>query len=60
MDMVVGAVKFRLDNGWGTNFGDDGNNLTLEPGGADIPVTAAGTYKIVIDFNAKKYTITRL
>lgn len=60
MDMVVGGFKFRLDNGWGTNYGDNGNDLSLELDGANIPVTVAGRYKVVIDFNAKRYTITRL
>ena len=66
MDLVVGAFKFRLDDSWSTNFGDDGNNLSLDPGGADIPVTVAGTYLIKVNFGneeaggipAKSYTIT--
>jgi hypothetical protein len=33
MNMKVGEFKFRLDDGWSTNFGDDGNNLTLDPMG---------------------------
>lgn len=40
-----GFIKFRKDNAWTENWGDDGANGTLEPGGADIAVTA-GTYKI--------------
>lgn len=59
MNMIVGEFKFRLDNGWGTNFGDDGNDLSLDANGANIPITVAGTYKLTIDFNAKKYTITK-
>jgi hypothetical protein len=55
-----GAFKFRLDDSWTDNFGDDGNNLTLDAKGADIPVTVTGTYKIVADFTAKTYTITKL
>jgi hypothetical protein len=33
MDMVVGEYKFRLDDGWSTNFGDDGNKFLdlMEP-----------------------------
>jgi hypothetical protein len=59
MNMVVGEFKFRLDDAWAVNFGDDGNNLSLEAGGANIPITAAGSYTIVADFNAKTYTITK-
>jgi hypothetical protein len=56
--LAVGEIKFRLDDAWATNFGDDGNNLTLEAGGANIPVAVAGNYNIVIDFTEKSYTIT--
>lgn len=55
-----GEFKFRLDDGWADNFGDDGNNLTLDAGGANIPVAVTGTYKIVVDFAAKTYTITKV
>lgn len=61
INMVPGAYKFRLDDGWGTNYGSNsatGGDLVL--GGADIPITVAGSYKITADFNAKKYTVTKL
>lgn len=54
-----GQFKFRLDNSWDTNFGDNGNNLTLEPGGDNIPVTS-GVYTIIANFKTKSYTITRV
>ena len=57
-----GAIKFRADESWDVNYGDDGNDGTLEAGGADIPVTA-GTYNIVLDFsdpNAPTYTLTAI
>ncbi|SFD29594.1 SusE domain-containing protein [Flavobacterium phragmitis] len=57
--LLVGEYKFRLDDKWDTNYGDDGNDLTLEAGGANIPVTVAGNYTIIVDFAAKKYTITK-
>jgi len=61
-----GAFKFRLDDSWSTNYGDNGNNLSLELNGSDIPVTAAGTYLIRANFGTeasdgidpKSYTIT--
>jgi hypothetical protein len=59
LNMVVGEFKFRLDDAWAVNFGDDGNNLSLEAGGANIPITVAGSYTIVIDFTAKTYTVTK-
>lgn len=59
MNLVVGEFKFRLDDAWTVNYGDNGNNLSLEDAGANIPVTVAGNYTIVVDFAAKKYTITK-
>lgn len=55
--LTTGAFKFRLDNSWTTNYGDDGNNLSLESGAANIPVTA-GNYTIVANFTTNTYTIT--
>ncbi|MGK4566117.1 SusE domain-containing protein [Flavobacterium sp. 3HN19-14] len=57
LGLLDGAYKFRLDNSWTTNYGDDGNNLTLEQNGADIPATA-GNYTIVLDIENHSYTIT--
>lgn len=61
MNMVPGAYKFRLDDGWGTNYGSNsatGGALVLN--GGDIPITVAGSYFITADFNAKTYTVTKL
>jgi hypothetical protein len=61
INMVPGAYKFRLDNGWGTNYGSSsatGGALVLS--GGDIPITVAGVYKITADFNAKTYSVTKL
>ncbi|MFC4723279.1 SusE domain-containing protein [Geojedonia litorea] len=54
--LLGGAMKFRLDNSWDTNYGDNGADGTLEAGGADITVTA-GTYKITVNTNASTYTM---
>ena len=55
--LTTGEFKFRLDNSWTTNYGDNGNNLSLEGGGSNIPVTA-GNYTIVANFTTNTYTIT--
>jgi starch-binding outer membrane protein SusE/F len=55
-----GKYKFRLDDSWTNNFGDNGNDLSLDKSGADIPVPVTGTYKIVVNFKTKKYTITKV
>jgi hypothetical protein len=58
--LTVGEIKFRLNNDWGTNFGDDGNNGTLDAGGANIPISLPGTYKITFDEVNLVYTAVKL
>lgn len=60
MKMKVGVFKFRLNHGWDFNFGDDGNNLSLDSNGTNIPITTAGTYYITADFTGLSYTIKQL
>ncbi|MEE9407732.1 MAG: SusE domain-containing protein [Polaribacter sp.] len=48
--LIDGEYKFRANNDWGTNYGDDGNDGTLDNGGANI-VAIAGTYSFVLDFS---------
>jgi hypothetical protein len=54
--LVDGEIKFRENNAWDSNLGDDGGDGTLESGGANIAVTA-GNYKITFNTSAKTYTI---
>lgn len=55
--LIDGEIKFRLNEDWGNNLGDDGADGTLEANGANIAVTA-GTYDIFLDFNdGETYTI---
>ena len=54
--LLEGAMKIRLNNDWGVNYGDDGPDGTLDAGGADI-VVSAGYYEIIVDFNDFTYTI---
>jgi starch-binding outer membrane protein SusE/F len=48
--LTEGEIKFRANNDWGLNYGDDGANLSLEAGGANIAVKA-GVYDILLDFS---------
>ena len=56
-ELGSGELKFRFNEDWGNNFGDNGNDGTLESGGANIPISA-GTYFIVMDLDAGTYTIS--
>ena len=65
--LTQAEFKFRLDDQWTTNLGDNGNDLSLEANGGNIPVPSAGTYKIVANFSdaeiggmaPKTYTATK-
>ncbi len=54
--LVDGEIKFRVNEDWGNNIGDDGADGTLEANGANIVVTA-GVYDITLNFNDNTYTI---
>ncbi len=56
-ELGSGELKFRFNEDWGNNFGDNDNDGTLESGGANIPISA-GTYFIVMDLGAGTYTIS--
>lgn len=51
------ATMFKFAKGsWDENWGDDGTDGTLEPGGADIPADEPGYYKLNVDLNALTYS----
>ena len=60
--LTEGLIKFRLNNDWTVNYGDDGEDGILEAGGADIPISEAGSYDIMLDFTNESvptYTLTK-
>ena len=48
----TGEFKFRANDGWDINLGDNINNLTF--GGDNIPVTEEGTYIVTLDLSDSK------
>ena len=56
-ELGSGELKFRFNEDWGNNFGDNGNDGTLESGGANISISA-GTYFIVMDLGVGTYSIS--
>ena len=54
--LADGEIKVRQNDAWGVNYGDDGNDGTLELNGANIPVSA-GTYNITLNLAANPPTI---
>lgn len=61
IDLVGGEVKFRANDDWGLNYGDDGGNALLEQGGANIVIPGPGTYtiKLFLDKPDHTYSIDR-
>jgi starch-binding outer membrane protein SusE/F len=49
MNLSAGKFKFRAGD-WAFNYGDNGADGTLEPNGADILITEAGNYTIIMDW----------
>ena len=58
VSLVAGEIKFRADNDWGLNYGDDGADGTLDNGGTNIAIPADGNYDVVMDLSTLTYSIT--
>lgn len=57
VELTDGAIKFRLNNDWGTNWGGSGG--ILEAGGGDIAVTA-GKYVVTVNMNELTYSLEEI
>lgn len=57
-ELEAGEMKFRANEAWDLDYGDDEGNGTLQQGGANIVVDTAGTYRIELDLNGPVYTYT--
>lgn len=57
--LIDGDIKFRLNNAWDTDFGDDGADGTLEAGGDDIAVVA-GKYRVRLDLSDNTYKLNKV
>ena len=58
VNMANGNNMFKFTDGpnWDVNWGDNGADGTLDPGGSDISLPDAGYYKINVDLTALTYT----
>ncbi|SDS08535.1 Starch-binding associating with outer membrane [Polaribacter sp. KT25b] len=57
-DLNGSEIKFRFNEDWGNNYGDDNSDGTLEAGGSNIAVPSNGTYFITLDLNTFTYTMS--
>ena len=55
-DLGAGKIKFRANDGWDLNYGDNEPDGILEAGGADIVIAEAGSYKITLKLGTPDYT----
>lgn len=55
LDLTEGTFKFRANNSWDINLGDNGGNGLLSQDGADIAVQP-GAYRIVLYVDKPDYT----
>ncbi|MBI5915725.1 MAG: RagB/SusD family nutrient uptake outer membrane protein, partial [Bacteroidetes bacterium] len=55
-DLVAGEAKFRANDGWDINYGDNSADALLEGGGANFTIPANGTYLIKLYLDRPDYT----
>jgi hypothetical protein len=56
LDLVPGDIKFRANDAWDINLGDNDANRKMEYGGANIAITEAGNYTIELNLSVPVYT----
>ncbi len=58
IDLTAGEFKFRANDAWTLNYGpDDDGDGSLNEGGGNFSVDAAGNYRVTLDFsNPRAYT----
>lgn len=55
-DLVAGEMKFRANDAWDLNYGDDGGDAILNGGGANIAIPENGTYLIKLYLDSPDHT----
>jgi hypothetical protein len=58
IDLGVGEIKFRANDGWDLNYGDTGVDGVLDAGGDNIAIADGGSYKITMKLESPDYTYT--
>lgn len=63
LNLTAGELKFRINDGWTENYGDNGGDKILDFDGRNISVAEAGTYRIELDLRSisrQKYKLVKL
>jgi len=62
LDLIVGEIKFRANDGWDLDYGDTGGDKKLEAGGDNIAIGEAGNYTITLNLGVPpiyRYTVVK-
>ncbi len=61
INLIKGDIKFRANDKWDLNLGDNGANASLEENGANIVIPSDGTYiiKLILDKPDYSYHLER-
>lgn len=54
--LSAGEMKFRANDAWDLDYGDDEGDGFLDQGGGNIAVPASGNYTVVLDLSEAPYT----
>ncbi|MEX2478784.1 MAG: SusE domain-containing protein [Gracilimonas sp.] len=54
--LSTGYIKFRANDAWNLDYGDNEGDGILEQGGSDIEITASGDYTVVLNLGEAPYT----
>jgi hypothetical protein len=54
-NLTAGGLKFRANNDWAINMGDNNGDKKLQYGGSNIAIGAAGNYTITLDLSGAIY-----
>ncbi len=54
--LVADEFKFRANDAWDFDFGDNGADGILEPGGQNLSINRAGTFKVILYLNRPDFT----
>ena len=57
-DLAAGEMKFRANESWDLNYGDDDADGTLQRDGANIVVSDEGTYTVTLDLSGPQFSYT--
>ncbi|QQS52394.1 MAG: SusF/SusE family outer membrane protein [Bacteroidota bacterium] len=59
LNLTAASCKFRANDGWDVNLGDNGADGSLEPGGSNISIPSAGNYTVTLNTITNTYTLTK-